>query len=72
MLASTREACGLGKPPEDYTQNSNESINSMVKRSKGPGKLSLKEGIQLLQSEVHKQEEKIKLALVGKCKNIYF
>ena len=43
MLASTRTACGLGDPPEDYAQNNNESMNAMIKRSKDHGKLSLKE-----------------------------
>ena len=40
MLASTRERCGLGSPPKDYNQNGNEVIDSMIKRAKGPNKLS--------------------------------
>lgn len=66
FLASTREACGLGTPPTEYTQNGNESINAMVKRTKGTGKLGLKETIKLIREEVLKQEEKSKLALIGK------
>ena len=66
MLASVRTRCGLGNPPENYNQNGNESINSMIKKAKKPGKLSLKETIKLIQEEVNWQEEKVKLALVGK------
>ena len=68
MLAEVREKCGLGLPPKDYNQNTNEAINSFIKRVKGPGKLSLKETIQLLQKEVRGQEENAKLALLGKVK----
>ena len=68
MLADVIEKCGLGLPPKDYNQNANEAINSFIKRVKGPGKLSLKETIQLLQKEVRGQEENAKLALLGKVK----
>ena len=64
MLAEVREKYGLGSPPKDYNQNANEAINSLIKRAKGPGKLSLKETIQLLQKEVKGQEENAKLALL--------
>ncbi|XP_057300659.1 uncharacterized protein LOC130635160 [Hydractinia symbiolongicarpus] len=66
MLSSVRIKCGLGNPPEPYTQNANESINSMIKRSKESGKLTLKQTVKLMQDEVKKQEEKVKLALIGK------
>ena len=66
MLVETRKICGLGDPPEDYTQNANESINSMIKRGKASGKLSLKDTIQHFHREIQMQEEKVKLALVGK------
>ena len=68
MLTEVREKCGLGLPPKDYNQNANEAINSFIKRVKGPGKLSLKETIQLLQKEVRGQEENAKLAVLGKVK----
>ena len=47
ILASIRERCGLGSPPKDYSQNVNEAINSMIKRAKGPYKLSMREAVQL-------------------------
>ena len=65
MIASVREKCGLGKPPAEYTQNSNESINSKLKKSKGVGKLTVKDTVQLIKSEVEMQEQKIKMALIG-------
>ena len=68
MLAKVREKCRLGSPPKNYNQNANEAINSLIKRAKDPGKLSLKETIQLLQKEVRGQEENVKLAFLSKCK----
>ena len=52
MLAKVREKCRLGSPPKDHNQNANEAINSLIKSAKGPGKLSLKETMQLLQKDV--------------------
>ena len=40
MIVPVREKCGLGKPPAEYTQTINESINSMLKKSMGVGKLT--------------------------------
>ena len=45
-----------------------EAINSLIKRAKGPRKLSLKETISLLQKEVRGQEENVMFALLGKGK----
>ena len=40
MIVSVREKCGLEKPPAEYTESINESINSMLKKSMGVGKLT--------------------------------
>ena len=32
MLKSVREKCGLGSPPVNFTTNTSESINAMLKR----------------------------------------
>ena len=61
-----RKANGLGEPAEEYNQNANECINSVLKRSKGNYKISLKEAIQLVHNEVKLQEETLKLAIVAK------
>ena len=66
MIAGVRSKCGLGTPPEEYTQNANESINSVVKRAKGFGEISVKATIQIIQNEVSSQEEKLRQSLIGK------
>ena len=63
-IGSVRKKCELGKPPAEYTQNSNESINSMLKKSKGVGKLTVKDTVQLIKSEVEIQEQKVKMAII--------
>ena len=71
MLASTRERFGLGSPPKDYNQNANEAINSMARREKEPNKLSMREGVQLMQQEVSYQDGKVKLVIIGKGKFVF-
>ena len=66
MLYFVRKANGLRKPAEGYNQNANECINSVLKRSKGNYKISLKEVIQLIHNEVKLQEENLKLDIVAK------
>ena len=66
MVHFVRKANGLGEPAEEYNQNANECINSVLKRSKGDYKISLKEAIQLIHNEVKLQEENLKLAIVAK------
>lgn len=34
MLATTRTSCESGDPPEDYTQDCNKSINSIIKKQR--------------------------------------
>ena len=48
MLAETRTRCGLGKPPDEYNQNANECMNSVLKRLKSFKKLTVKETIELI------------------------
>lgn len=71
MLASTRERFGLGSPPKDYNKNANEAINSMARREKETNKLSMREGVQLMQQEVSYQDEKVKLVIIGKGKFVF-
>ena len=59
-------AGGLGNPPVEYTQNANESVNSMVKRAKDTGILTLKDIITFIKQEANNQRDKIKLAQIGK------
>ena len=66
MIASVRKRCGLGDPPKQYDQNANEAMNSVVKKAKGKGIISVKETIKLLHQEVKSQEEKLKMSLIGR------
>ena len=66
MLHFVRKANVLRKPAEGYNQNADECINSVLKRSKGNYKISLKEVIQLIHNEVKLQEENLKLDIVAK------
>ena len=64
MIVSVRKRCGLGDPPKQYDQNADEAMNSVVKKSKGKGMISVKETIKLLHQEVKSQEEKLKTSLI--------
>ena len=66
MIYFVRKANGLGEPAEEYNQNANECINSLLKHFKGSYKISLKEAFQLIHNEVKLQEENLKLAIVAK------
>ena len=66
MIAKTRTRCGLGNLPDEYNQNTNECMNSVLKRLKSFRKLTVKETIELIQTEVENQLEHLKLALIGK------
>ena len=66
MIAETRTRCGFVNPPDEYNQNANECMNSVLKRLKSFKKLTVKETIELIQNEVENQQEHMKLALIGK------
>ena len=66
MVHFVRKSNRLGEPAEEYIQNANECINSVLKRSKGNFKISLKEVVQLIHNEVKLQEQHLKLAIVAK------
>ena len=66
MIVSVRKRCELGDPPNQYDQNANEAMNSVIKKAKGKGIISVKETIKLLYQEVKSQEEKLKMSLIGR------
>ena len=66
MVHFVRKSNRLGEPAEEYIQNAKECINSVLKRSKGNFKISLKEVVQLIHNEVKLQEENLKLAIVAR------
>ena len=68
MVHFVRNSNRLGEPAEEYIQNGNGIGNgdSVLKRSKGNYRISLKEAVQLIYNEVKLQEENLKLAIVAK------
>ena len=57
MIASVRKRCSLGDTPKQYDQNVNEAMNSVIKKAKGKGIISVKETIKLFHHQVKSQEE---------------
>lgn len=68
MITPVRQKAGLGSPPAEYNQNGNECYNSVLKRSMGKKKMSMKETIDLLKKEVDDNDLHIQLALAGRGK----
>jgi len=64
MLLPIRQKSGLGY--EEYDQNCNECINSVLKKSKGAGIITIKDTVDLISSEVKIQEDRIKSALLDR------
>ena len=65
MSAKVRTSAGLGYPPDVYTQNANECMNSVIKRDMKGKKLSPKEAAQAIEACAREQESQVKLALIG-------
>ena len=70
MSASLRSRCGLGCPPNPYTQNANECVNSVIKsdirHEKGLKSINPYECVAMLEKVVMRQETELKLAVIGK------
>jgi hypothetical protein len=64
MTADIRSMSGLGFPPKPYTQNANESINSLIKRECGT-KLSMPEFVRRLENVIKRQQVQVALAFIG-------
>ena len=59
ITARIRNASGLGFPPNVYTQNANESINSVLKSESGGKKLTLKQAALAIQACVQEQQSQV-------------
>ena len=72
MTAGVRSMCGLGFPPDVYTQNASESMNKVVKEedkddsSSRRKKKSISDIVERLRKIVQRQEEEQFLAVLGK------
>lgn len=59
MLRSVREECGLGCPPDTFTTNASESINTMLKRKVDYKRSELTVFIEKLKEMVQDQQHKL-------------
>lgn len=72
MTAELQSICGFGYPPRPYNQNANECINSVIKRDiayekdKKNAKLDPFDFVKIAEKCVRRQENEVKLALIGK------
>ena len=72
MTVGVRSMCGLGFPPDVYTQNASESMNKVVKEedkdnsSSRRKKKSISDIVERLRKLVQRQEEEQFLAVLGK------
>jgi hypothetical protein len=69
--AEVRALCGLGFPPEVYTQNANESMNRLIKSVQnrqpyGPREKRLLPYIEHIEREVQRQMDEQFLAVIGR------
>ena len=58
-IASVQKRCGLGGPPKQYDQNANEAMNSVIKKVKGKGIISVKDN-KIAPSRSEKSRRKTK------------
>ncbi len=68
MLKSTREECGLGCPPEQFTTNASESINAMLKRKMDYKRSELMVFIEKVSEIVDEQQKEVERAIIGRGK----
>ncbi|XP_028403982.1 uncharacterized protein LOC114526581 [Dendronephthya gigantea] len=64
VIARVRQSAGLGSPPEFYTQNASECVNSVVKRNAG-GKKEWSHFCLSLEDTAKSQQEELQKAVYG-------
>ena len=68
MLRPIREECGLGCPPDAFTTNASESVNSILKRKVDYKRNELPEFIDKVKELVQEQQREVERAVVGRGK----
>lgn len=68
MSATVRSQCGLGYPPAAYTQNPNESMNSVLKRITNHQKQSIVDFTASLYDYIQQQQSEAKDAIANHSK----
>jgi len=66
MTAEVRSLSGLGYPPQVYSQNANECMNSVIKRAAQNKKMDIMDCITNLRQEVTNQQNMKKLAMISR------
>ena len=68
MLRPIREQAGLGNPPQPFTTNANETVNSVLKFHVNYKSSQLLEFVGKLKDVVDEQEQEIERAVIGRGK----
>ena len=68
MLKPVREEAGLGCPPEQFTTNSSEAVNSVIKRHVDHKSHQLVNFVSRFKEVVDEQEREIERAVIGRGK----
>lgn len=68
MSAEVRIRCGLGYPPARYTQNPNESMNSVLKKLTGNKKMSARGLLALIYGYIKQQQSQAECSIVDHSK----
>ena len=68
MLKPVREQAGLGCPPEQFTTNQSEAINSVIKNQVGYKSHQLMEFVEHLKMVVDEQDHEVERAVIGRGK----
>lgn len=68
MLRQVREEAGLGSPPEPFSTNASECVNSIIKRKVEYKRNELPQFIQKLRELCEEQQREVERAIVGRGK----
>ena len=65
MIASVRTLCGLGKPPNRFTTNNNESLNNLIKRRVNFKRSEWPQFNKILRSITEEQQAEFEKSIFG-------
>ena len=68
MLKSVREEAGLGCPPDQFTTNSSEAVNSVIKKHMNFKSHQLVDFVQHMKEVVDEQDREVERAVIGRGK----
>ena len=68
MMKPVREEAGLGSPPESFTTNASETVNSIIKSHASYKPSQLTELMEKLREAIDEQEREVERAVIGRRK----